>query len=196
MSYQLTILIQISLLLSSDVFINNDLPKEYNLQVTNVVPNNTFIFTEKDLPGYNDKKKSLLRRSPTAFYDRGRLHPSGVEKNKKRQPSYKKVVPSKHHTWLLALGSATNTLTSEKTAIAGQVQKEMNCLAVENHEYKHLMEERTLRELKARPETQLLEGPAAAHAGSLLVPGTIGVSTGFRDFIVCQRCSPRLLLRH
>ena len=96
-----------SLLLSPEVAINRDVPKEYIMQVTNIAPGNTFIFTEKDLPGYGGRIKASGRHvqgngslpfSKVAprpvYYDRGKLGQSKIDKNKEWQPYYRRAIPS------------------------------------------------------------------------------------------------------
>lgn len=105
---KLTIIKQMSLLLSPGLSTNHDLPKEYNMQVTNWSPKNTFIFTEKDLPGYNSKAKASSRHVQDSaslpfsqvaprpgFHDRGKSTFPKYDKNKKWQSYYKRAVPSK-----------------------------------------------------------------------------------------------------
>lgn len=97
-----------SLLLTPELSINHELPKEYNMQVTNWSPGNTFIFTEKDLPGFNSKAKTSSRHVQDnvslpfsqveprmGFQDRGKSNFPKSDKNKKWQPYYKRAVPSK-----------------------------------------------------------------------------------------------------
>lgn len=98
-----------SMLLSSEIARNKSVPKEYNMHVTNQSPANTFIFTEKDLPGYASKirggGKMGSRAGGTAypqvpprphFQDRGKQggQPK-YDKGKRWQPYYRKAVPSK-----------------------------------------------------------------------------------------------------
>lgn len=97
-----------SLLLSSDIAQNNDVPKEYNMHVMERNPASTFIFTEKDLPGYSIKGKgnnkpgqhlggfpSSRMPSQTAFQDRSRQATNQADKGKRWQPYFRKAIPSK-----------------------------------------------------------------------------------------------------
>lgn len=91
-----------SLLLNKDAVQNKNTPKEYNMHITNEKSTNTFIFTEKDLPGYASKGKGDARNGqsngaypstqimPRTFRDR-----SKIDKNKRWQPSFRKAIPSK-----------------------------------------------------------------------------------------------------
>ena len=69
-------------------------------------------------------------------------------------------------------------LKSEKTALAGQVRREINCRPVENLEYRQLMDERTRKAIQSKPSTQILSND------SLLQPFTLGTPGSFNTFIV------------
>ncbi len=91
-----------SLLLSPEVAQNRTVPKEYNMHVTNRDSSNTFIFTEKDLPGYASKGKVDSRKvqsnggySSTQITPRNFRDRSKIDKNKRWQPSFRKAIPSK-----------------------------------------------------------------------------------------------------
>ena len=78
----------------------------------------------------------------------------------------------------------TSLVLIEKTAVAGRVKSEVNCLPVENDEYRQVMDQRTKQEMKPSRETQVLSGPASSHGGNVLYPGSLGTSGNFNDFIV------------
>lgn len=97
-----------SLLLSSDIIHNHDVPKEYNMHAMERNPASTFIFTEKDLPGFSNKKKgdikpgqnpggssSSLIPNQGAFQDRFRQGSSQADKGRRWQPYFRKAIPSK-----------------------------------------------------------------------------------------------------
>lgn len=97
-----------SLLLSSDVVQNISVPKEYNMHVTNRDSSNTFVFTEKDLPGYASRMKGGVRKGQSnggfssgrtsnrpAFRDRSRQGLQQGDKGKRWQSSFRKAIPSK-----------------------------------------------------------------------------------------------------
>ena len=98
---------KMSLLLASEIAANQNIPKEYNMETTNGLPTNTFVFTEQDLPGYHTKSKSSSRHAQLngslpfsqvaprlGMQDRGKLSVFGFDKNKKRQPYYRRAIPS------------------------------------------------------------------------------------------------------
>ncbi|KAL9121820.1 MAG: hypothetical protein Q9187_001627 [Circinaria calcarea] len=143
---------RMSLLLSPEVPINEAIPKEYNLQITNRSPTNTYVFSEKDLPGYSNRTKgnprqnhdnASLPQSQVAprpqFQDRSKQASSRFDKSRKWEPYYRKAIP-------------------KKTAIIGQVQREINCLPVENDDYHRVMDEIARQALKPKKETQFVTG--------------------------------------
>lgn len=88
-----------SLLLSNDAVQNKNTPKEYNMHITNQQSTNTFIFTEKDLPGYASKGKGDARKGQSnGAYSSTQITPRTfrkIDKNKRWQPSFRKAIPSK-----------------------------------------------------------------------------------------------------
>src|SRR4051794_31482474 len=88
------------MLLSTDMAIHQSVPKEYELDLTAEDVNNTFVFTEQDLPGF--KSKSQTKFDPTSANMPARLtRPAKVEKPKlpfdpdrKFTPYYRKAIPS------------------------------------------------------------------------------------------------------
>ncbi|MCJ1449134.1 MAG: hypothetical protein MMC23_009653 [Stictis urceolatum] len=161
-------------LMLSDGPVNETLPKEYNMQISNRNTINTFIFTEKDFPGFSQRTKEIgnpSRDGPAqpfsqaapriAFHDRFRFGAQQTEKGK-RFSYHRKGVP-------------------KKTSFVGQVQTEVNCLPVENEQYRRIMDERTRSELKPKREIQFIT--AAAPGANSLNPGTLGNSGTFTSFI-------------
>jgi transcription initiation factor TFIIF subunit beta len=96
-----------SLMLSPDITINENVPKEYNMQITNQKSQNTYVFTEKDLPGFHYKSKGQNRQSADSgsqpfsqgiprvhLPDRFKNGASRIDKGRRGQPYYRKAVPS------------------------------------------------------------------------------------------------------
>ncbi len=75
-----------SVLLSPDVAQNRDIPKEYNMHMVEQDPMNTFVFSEKDLPGY---RAYSADRAPPRFKDRKR-----IAKTRKPEYSFRRAIPS------------------------------------------------------------------------------------------------------
>lgn len=74
---------------------HKSVPKEYDLAVTNMQATNTFVFAEKDLPGYRPQafgraKADLLNASGTRSSSTGL--PNRVQKF--RGARYKRSIPS------------------------------------------------------------------------------------------------------
>ncbi|KAI9868985.1 MAG: hypothetical protein M1813_002808 [Trichoglossum hirsutum] len=169
---------KLSLLLSSSLEQNKGLPREYNMQITNFQAGNTYIFTEKDLPGYTSKSKtkpkvgledlnSKFPPIPTRLLQVERDRRGGPpkwEKGKRWQPYFRKAIP-------------------KQTAMVGTVKHEVNCLPVENEEYERLMQARTAESMKPKRETKFLEGNISVTGGNLLAPGTLGDAGNFQKFI-------------
>ena len=143
---------------------------------------NTWVFTEKDMPGYGieglnpirsavqqdnmpsmparllyggDKKQSFADRSKGGSWKSGSAPPNN------KPPYMRKAIP-------------------KKTALVGTVVHEATVMSPENDaRYKKLMLERQTMEPKRT--IQLIEGPVG---GNLLAPGTVGGATGsFESFI-------------
>ena len=94
-------------MLSQDIKGNRGLPKEYNLQVINPSAANTFVFTEKDLPGYSQRGQESFNQEGNAnangiarasirggFQDRARDQLQHAGKSKRWQPYQRRTIPS------------------------------------------------------------------------------------------------------
>lgn len=65
---------------------NKSVPKEYNMHLTNKDSYNTFIFSEKDMPGYS--KRFHAEGAPSHWLNRKKIE------KKKANISFRKAVPS------------------------------------------------------------------------------------------------------
>ena len=202
------ILRQMSLMLSPTIPLNVTVPKEYNLQITNRASTNTIVFTEKDLPGFSSKLRNSTKQTQDAsslpfsqaaprpqFQDRSRIGSTKVNKTKRSQAYYRKAIPSAWYSRNLVCSMLIIVFMVEKTAVSGRVKSEVNCLPVENEEYRRVMDQRTRQEMKPLRETQMLSGPASSHGGNVLYPGALGSSGSFNNFIVsiAIRCKEVLI---
>lgn len=94
--------VKLSMLLNSNVAQHQMLPKEYNLDITEEHSQNTFIFTEQNLPGYKSKSDGKFDLA-TANIPSKLLRPKNdkviqkqpYDPNKKFQPYFKKLIPSR-----------------------------------------------------------------------------------------------------
>lgn len=160
-----------SILLSPDVAQNRDLPREYNMNIIEQDPMNTFVFSEKDLPGY---RAYSADRAPPRFKDRKR-----IEKTRKPEYNFRRAIPST----CIPLHKSTKLMlaTAEQTALAGQVRTEINCLPVENKDYVDYMRRRAKEESESKPKIHVLN---ASVGGNTLQPGILGATVDTRAFIV------------
>ena len=96
-------------MLAPDIAKVHTVPKEYNMQITNQNPTNTFIFTEKDLPGYAaNGRQGVMQGHKNGgppyshgpprpmFQDRARQNIQKYDNKKKWQPYYRKAIPSEY----------------------------------------------------------------------------------------------------
>ena len=90
------------MLLRSDLAQHQAVPKEYKLDVVSEAVQNTFVFTERDLPGFKSRSRDkfdVLGPNMPARFNRAKvekpLEKQPWDKNKKFQPYYKKAIPSK-----------------------------------------------------------------------------------------------------
>ena len=149
---------QMSMMLLPDIGKRKNVPKEYNLQITDQHTINTFIFSEKDLSGFKSRQKDwALNDTPVGRMGR-------VRKNRGRFPEYRRTIP-------------------KQTSISGQARTELNCQPVENAEYQRIMDERTREAFRNRKQTQLIDGVVAGGAGNILNPGALGSNVDFTSFI-------------
>jgi len=90
---------ELSVLLSSDLALHQPIPKEYILDVKDENVNNTFVFTEQDLPGFKSKSQAKFDLSSANMP--ARLTKSKIDRpkqpydqNKRFEPYFRKAIPS------------------------------------------------------------------------------------------------------
>lgn len=162
-----------SLHLSQEAAAIHELPSEYKMVVADRNVDNTFIFSEKDLPGY---RKFSHGRAPPRFKDRKR-----VEKGGRPEKHFRTFIPSecskaitrKRHADVSAL---------EQTNLVGQVQTEINCLPVENGDFQqYIAREKKRREVQ---KPKIARWDEAANNGNVIIPGDINTALRYSGFIV------------
>ncbi|KAJ5622480.1 Transcription initiation factor IIF beta subunit [Penicillium herquei] len=123
---------------------NKDIPKDYILQQQTVtstnashMTQNTFVFTEKDVPGA-ENRMAVFGETRSALYEAMKRDARRREQGKKWEPYMRKTVP-------------------KQTALIGRVSEEFNCLPVENEEFRRISERRALDALKPKKETRFIE---------------------------------------
>ena len=156
--------------------------------MTNAQSTNTYIFTEKDLPGYRTKGQGPAKPAAFAGVAKGSSHlpspkqqmsgPPRWEKGRRTGPYFKKAVPS----MLIGLRDGMTLTLTEQTALAGVVKHEMSCVPVDGEEEARYLERKAKGSSKPR-ETMFINGVGPV-AGNLLDPGTMGSGGSFGGFIV------------
>lgn len=92
----------LSMLLNPDLAVHQTLPREYKLDVQQEAVSNTFMFTEKDLPGFKSKSRMAFNTATANMPSRltrpkrEKAEATPFDPNKRYQPYYKKAIPSKH----------------------------------------------------------------------------------------------------
>lgn len=88
------------MLLDRNMAIHQTIPKEYDLEMTSERVDNTYVFTEKDLPGFKSRSRTkfdlasanmparLTRPKNDKVIQKGPYDPT------KRQPYFRRAVPS------------------------------------------------------------------------------------------------------
>ncbi|PQE04081.1 hypothetical protein CJF31_00003197 [Rutstroemia sp. NJR-2017a BVV2] len=159
-----------AMLLNSNIAEHQNVPKEYNLEVTNQNVKNTFIFSEQDLPGFKSKSRQkfdLETANMPARLTRAKVEKPAAKQpwdpNKRFQPQYRKAIP-------------------KKTALAGRIVHELNCIAVQNEETQRILAQRTLEAMKPKLGTKFLNEDVE-HGHGFIQPGTIKASETFGGFI-------------
>ncbi|KAI1434705.1 transcription initiation factor IIF, beta subunit-domain-containing protein [Xylaria sp. CBS 124048] len=142
---------RMALLLDHTKANHQTIPKEYNLEPRDLDLANTFLFTEKDLPGFKSRSHGAnsdlppyLRRRHEQQQQQQQQRPedktqseNGVKKNK-YQPRYRKAIP-------------------KKTALAGKFRREINCLPVWTEETKHLLKMMSDDAMKPKVSTSIVK---------------------------------------
>jgi transcription initiation factor TFIIF subunit beta len=89
------------MLLNSNIAEHQNVPKEYNLELTNQNVKNTFIFSEQDLPGFKSKSRQkfdLETANMPARLTRAKIEKPAAKQpwdpNRRFQPQYRKAIPS------------------------------------------------------------------------------------------------------
>ncbi|KAI9048098.1 hypothetical protein LZ554_007894 [Drepanopeziza brunnea f. sp. 'monogermtubi'] len=161
---------RLSMLLTSDLAAHQAIPKEFDLDVTAETVNNTYVFTEKDLPGF--KSRSRAKFDPASANMPARLTRPKNDKpitkqpydpNKRFQPYFRKAIP-------------------KKTTLAGRIGHEVNCVAVDNQESQRILAERTLEAMRPKLHTKYIKDEETLGV-TFIQPGTMGAQKSFNSFI-------------
>lgn len=121
---------KLQMLLRSDVAQHQGLPKEYNMDVVNHDVQNTFIFTEQDLPSYaarNKERANALAQGIPAHLLRKHYRqmepPQPAERGKRGAPYARRPIPSRFSAFpRTAHGSTVLTRRRRENQDRGQGQ--------------------------------------------------------------------------
>lgn len=142
---------------------STDIPKDYLLQRQNVDPKsgsfavqNSFIFSEKDLPGHKNKVDEMFGETRSMLYESMKREARKKATKRKWEPYVRKTIP-------------------KQTALVGKVADEFNCMPVENAEYQRISEAKALKALEPREKVRLIDlrqhkGPNVREVAA----GTVG----------------------
>ncbi|POS84331.1 hypothetical protein EPUL_002413 [Erysiphe pulchra] len=166
------------MLLRRDISQHQNVPKEFNLEVTEENVKNTFVFTEQDLPGF--KSRSQTKFDPKSANMPARLIRAKNEKlnikgdpdqSRRFQPYFRKAVP-------------------KRTTIAGKVAHEVNCVVVHNEEASRLLAMRTIEAMKPKRHTKFLNQDFSITRKGFIQPGSISAQNTFSGFIKTKTATP------
>ncbi|KAG9245961.1 putative transcription initiation factor IIF subunit beta [Calycina marina] len=157
------------MVLSPEIAQHQRIPKQYDMEVINTNVNNTFLFTEQDLPGYKSKSNQKFDIATANMPSRLTM-PSKIEKpkqtydpNKKFTPYYRKAIP-------------------KRTTLAARIKQELNCAPVDNEETRYLM--RVMTEEAMRPKHKTVWRPRIEYNDTRFIqPGSIAASSTLSNFI-------------
>jgi TFIIF, beta subunit N-terminus len=141
-------------------------PKEYNLlssrreRLLPKRPRNAFVFSEKDLPGYKKRSIGARGEEDSNYHGRSYLYENN-KRDSKRKQSKKRFEPY------------TRRPIPKQTAIAGIVNREFECIPVENEEYWEL--ERRKAETMLKPKEEVDTSFEKLKDATYLAPGTLGI---------------------
>lgn len=158
-------------LLLSNIEEHRKIPKEYTMNITDPHVDNTFVFSEQDLPGYAAKNKAkaealaqgipshLLRQKTETKPDK-----QNQEKGKKGYtPQRQRAIP-------------------KKTAIAGRIRHELACLPMDNAETERILTLRAVEAMKPKAQTTIINSLPRGPNG-IIHAGTQRAHEAFEGFI-------------
>ncbi|KAJ9410022.1 hypothetical protein DTO045G8_2015 [Paecilomyces variotii] len=139
---------------------NKDVPKDYILKRQNVTGENTsyavqngYVFTEKDLPGYENRVNLVFGEARSALYEAMKREARRKDRKRRWEPYVRKTIP-------------------KQTALVGKVRDEFNCMPVENEEFQKITEEQAFKIFKPKEKVRFIDKVSGKmlRAGNVL-PG-------------------------
>ncbi|CZT00396.1 related to transcription initiation factor TFIIF subunit [Rhynchosporium agropyri] len=162
---------RLQMLLTPALAEHQNIPKEYDLDITDETVKNTYVFTEKDLPGFKSRSRAKFDLASANMPSRltrpkndKPFSKQPYDPNKRFQPYFRKAIP-------------------KRTTLAGKVAHEINCIAVDNKESQHLLAVRTLEAMRPKLHTKFVKEDLAMLGPGFIQPGTIHAQNSFNDFI-------------
>ncbi|AEO54442.1 hypothetical protein MYCTH_2297030 [Thermothelomyces thermophilus ATCC 42464] len=129
--------------LKPDLPAHAEVPKEYNMEVTNHDVNNTFVFTEQDLPSYAAKNK-----------ERANALAQGIPAHLLRKHQRQMEPPAERGK----KGAYSRRPIPKKTRIAGKIKHEVVCTPVRNAEADRFLSIRAEAAQKPQKTVTMLKG--------------------------------------
>lgn len=138
------------MLLHSNIPSHQGIPKEYNLEVTNMDVHNTFVFAEQDLPSYAAKNKEranalaagipahLLRQKQAAAEQQSGGGSGGDRHGRRSAPYTRKAIP-------------------KKTSIKGRIRHEVLCTPSNNPETERFLFSRAAKTQTTEQKVKIFE---------------------------------------
>ena len=94
---------RLQMLLTKDLAEHQTVPKEYDLDITDESVKNTFVFTEKDLPGFKSRSRAKFDLASANMPSRltrpkndKPFSKQPYDPNKRFQPYFRKAIPSEY----------------------------------------------------------------------------------------------------
>ncbi|KAH8910466.1 putative transcription initiation factor [Coniochaeta sp. PMI_546] len=161
---------KLQMLLKDNIPQHQNVPKEYNLDITDAHVNNTYIFTEQDLPGYASKNKAkadAIKAGIPAYLMKSKSEKDNAatswDRRKKGGIPPRKSIP-------------------KKTAIAGRIRHELAGVALNNIETETIVKREREEAMKPKSTTDIVHS-REIDPSRILQAGTQGAHDAFDNFI-------------
>ncbi|KAI5789144.1 transcription initiation factor IIF, beta subunit [Geopyxis carbonaria] len=164
----------LKLVLEKNDYNGLDTPTDYDLKITNLEVTNTYVFTEKDMPGYESKaepnenepipSRLLYQQSRENNRDKNADTSKRDWKTQRHTPYIRKAIP-------------------KRTALVGTARHEISMIPVYNQEYRAYSQRRTAMQEAPKHKTKTMDENSVSQ--NLLAPGTTGNPSGatFSNFV-------------
>ncbi|ROT40096.1 transcription initiation factor iif [Sodiomyces alkalinus F11] len=158
------------MLLNTELAGHQLVPREYDLEMNPDISQNTYVFTEEDLPTFNTRSKArndaasgipahLLRARTEKVKERPARKP--FDRKAKWQPYYRKAIP-------------------KRTKIAARIQYEMGCKPVDNEENRAILQ---LKQMEAQKPKHTLKIVDHHQISGVIQQGSAAAQAKFGSFV-------------